>query len=220
MRCKHPFREAWGGTCASITPVAPARASLFILLLLLLAAPCPASAQRPPLREESGSRARLAVSQNLADYLFLGTLNAELQYAVRRNWTLGGGTRYNNWTWRRGRDDQFESRRKTFYVGARWWPWYSYSGWWAGGRLQYQEYNQGGLDGPETEEGDAVGFSLGGGYAVQVNSWLNVDFGLYGWGGMTRYVTYACPHCGQRTDAGTKAFFLPDELRVAVQFIF
>ena len=55
---------------------------------------------------------------------------------------------------------------------------------------------------------------------MHVNHWLNVDFGLFGWGGMTKYVTYACPYCGQRTDAGTKAFFLPDEVRVALQFIF
>ena len=44
--------------------------------------------------------------------------------------------------------------------------------------------------------------------------------GLFGWGGMTRYVTYACPYCGQRTGEGTKAFILPDEVRVALQFIF
>lgn len=221
MKCKHPRREGRGRTCASITPVALFRASLFILLLLPPGGLRPASAQRQPAgREEMRTRARLAVSQNLADDLFLGTLNAELQYAVRRNWTLAGGARYNNWTWRARRDDQFESRQKTFFVGARWWPWYTYSGWWAGGKFQYQEYNRGGLSGPETEEGDAFGFSLGGGYAVQVNSWLNVDFGLFGWGGMTRYVTYACPYCGQRTDEGTKAFVLPDEVRVSVQFIF
>ena len=208
MRCRFDGGEVRGGVCASITPVARFRASLFLWLCLLFAAPLAASGQR------------LAVSQNLADDLFLGTLNGEVQYSVHRSWTLGAGARYNNWTWRARRDDQFESRQKTFYLGARWWPWYTYSGWGAGGRLQYQEYNRGGLDGPQTEEGDAFGLSFGGGYAVHVNSWLNVDFGLYGWGGMTKYVTYACPYCGQRTDEGTKAFFLPDEVRVALQFIF
>jgi len=200
--------EVRGGVCASITPVARLRVSLFLLLGFLCCGPRAAYAQR------------LALSQNLADDLLLGTLNAELQYSVHRSWTLGAGTRYNNWTWRPRQEDQFEARQKTFYVGARWWPWYTYSGWWAGGKLQYQEYNRGGLKGPETEEGDAFGISLGGGYAVHLNSWLNVDLGVFGWGGMTRYVTYACPHCGQRTDAGTKSFFLPDEVRVAVQFIF
>jgi len=170
--------------------------------------------------DELENQARLSLSGNVADVLLLGTLNAGLQYSVHRRWTLGLGTRYNNWTWRPARDDQFEARQQTYYLGARWWPWYSYSGWWTGGRLQYQEYNRGGLVSPETEEGDAIGLSLGAGYAIHVNHWLNVDLGLYGWGGWTRYVLYACPSCGKRMDEGVKTFFLPDELRVALQFIF
>ncbi|MCR5351412.1 MAG: DUF3575 domain-containing protein [Bacteroidales bacterium] len=191
------------------------RAPLFVLACLLGCLTSGISAQ-----EVSERHARLAVSQNLADDLFLGTLNADAQYAILRHWTLGAGARYNNWTWRYRQDAQFESRQKTFYVGTRWWPWYTYSGWWSGAKIQYQEYNRGGLSGPETEEGDAFGLSLGGGYAVHVNAWFNVEFGLYGWTGVTRYVTYACPYCGKRTDAGTKAFLLPDEVRVALQFIF
>ena len=37
---------------------------------------------------------------------------------------------------------------------------------------------------------------------------------------MTRYVTYACPYCGRRVDEGTKPFFLPNEARIALEFIF
>lgn len=226
MKCSLFKRGARPGTCHRITPAAPARVPLFFLLAAcLFGGPSALYAQRlpeqEPFREEDlENRARLVFSQNLADDLFLGTLNAELQYSLRRGWTFGIGARYNNWTWRHRQDTQFEARQQTYYVTARWWPWYTYSGWWAGGKLQYQEYNRGGLIGPETEEGDAFGVSLGGGYAVHVNHWLNVDFGLFGWGGMTRYVTYACPYCGQRTDEGTKAFLLPDEVRVALQFIF
>jgi len=226
MRCRNRIRGERDRVGESLTPVVrslpPLLATLAALCWLGAAS---LRAQTLPDAEiyypaELEHRARLAVTQNLADYIFLGTLNAEAQYSVHRNWTLSAGTRYNNWTWRHRQDTQFQARQKTFYVGGRWWPWYTYSGWWAGGKLQYQEYNRGGLLGPETEEGDAVGLSLGGGYAVHVNHWLNVDFGLFGWGGMTRYVTYACPYCGQRTGEGTKAFILPDEVRVALQFIF
>lgn len=225
MRCRTLYRGVREGACpCGITPAALSRAPLLVLLALLCLVAVPLRAQRPPLapysEEELENRARLAVGQNIADDLFLGTLNAELQYSVHRSWTIGIGARYNNWTWRHRQDTQFEARQQTYYFGARWWPWYTYSGWWAGGKLQYQEYNRGGLLGPGTEEGDAFGVSLGAGYAVHVNHWLNVDFGLFGWGGMTRYVAYACPYCGQRTDEGTKAFLLPDELRVALQFIF
>ena len=224
MRCKDLCGSTRRRVCESITPAMRYRVLLSLLLLLCCTVPALRAQQAVPReaegREDLENRARLALSQNLADYLFLGTLNAELQYSVHRNWTLGLGARYNNWTWRHRQDTQFESRQQTYYVSGRWWPWYTYSGWWAGCKLQYQEYNRGGLLGPETEEGDAFGLSLGGGYAVHVNHWLNVDFGLFGWGGMTKYVTYACPYCGQRTDAGTKAFLLPDEVRVALQFIF
>ncbi len=170
--------------------------------------------------EQLEHRARLAFSQNLADYIFLGTLNGDLQLSIHRYWTMQIGARYNNWTWRHRQDNQFEARQKSFYIGARWWPWYTYSGWWAGAKLQYQEYNRGGIFSPATEEGDAWGMALGGGYSVHVNRWLNVDFGIFGWGGVTKYVSYACPYCGRKTGEGVKGFFLPDEVRVAVQFIF
>ena len=200
-----------------LTPVARPLPPLLAVLAAFCWLSVPAlHAQDPELEH----RARLAVSQNVADYIFLGTLNAELQYSVHRNWTLGIGARYNNWTWRYRQDTQFEARQQTYYLDGRWWPWYTYSGWWVGGKVQFQEYNRGGLLGAETEEGDAVGVSLGAGYAVHVNHWLNIDFGLFGWGGMTRYVSYACPYCGSRTGEGTKAFVLPDEVRIALQFIF
>jgi len=165
-------------------------------------------------------QARFAFSQNLADYLFLGTLNAELQYSIQRRWTLLGGARYNNWTWLQRQESQFESRQQTYYLGVRWWPWYTYSGWWLGSRMQFQEYNRGGILSPETEEGNAAGIGFSGGYSVHVNKWLNVNFGIGVWGGLSRYVCYACPYCGKRTDEGTKAFFLPDDLQIALELIF
>jgi len=217
MKCRDAILGERNRAGNRLTPVARLR---FPLSVLLAAFCLTVQAQAPHAPEELEHRARLAVSQNLADYLFLATLNAELHYAVHRNWTINLGARYNNWTWRHRQDTQFESRQQAYYAGFRWWPWYTYSGWWAGGKVQYQEYNRGGLIGPKTEEGDAVGVSVGAGYAVHVNSWFNVDFGLFGWGGLTRYVSYACPYCGQRTGEGIKAFLLPDEVRIAFQFIF
>ncbi len=223
MRCRFRHPGERDGAGPGLTPAAPPRTPFRLCLPLLLL--CAWTYAQPPAqrtypREELEHQARLAISQNAADYLLLGTLNAEVQYSVHRDWTLQAGARYNNWTWRPRRYDQFESRRQAYYLGARWWPWYTYSGWWAGTKLQYQEYNRGGLLSPETEEGDAFGLGLGVGYAVHLSRWLNAEFGLYGWGGMTRYVTYACPHCGRRTGAGTKPFLLPDEIRMALQFIF
>ena len=229
MKCRSCTGGGRDGAGYCLTPAVPSRTPCSRLLLsglFLLSFLLPAAAQPAPERwtgrgsEELENQARLAIGQNLADDLFLGTLNADLQYSVHRSWTLQAGARYNGWTWRHRQDDQFESRRQAYWFGARWWPWYTYSGWWAGVKLQYQEYNRGGILSLETEEGDAFGVALGAGYAVHINRWLNVDFGMYGWGGTTRYVRYACPYCGKRIDAGTKAFLWPDEVRVALQFIF
>ena len=226
MKCRSCNGAGRDGAGKRLTPVVPSRPfsripALYLLFFLLCAPPLSAQALRPlPEVPDLQSRARLAVGQNFADYLMLGTLNADLQYSVHRSWTLQAGARYNGWTFRHRSENQFQARQQTYCLGARWWPWYTYSGWWAGARLQYQEYNRGGILSPETEEGDAYGMSLGGGYALHLNHWLNVDFGLYGWGGMTRYVRYACPYCGRRTDSGTRPFVLPDEVRIALQFIF
>ncbi len=199
----------------------------FFLVILLSLCGVLAFAQEPQggyrrngYADELENNARWGLNQNIADYLFLGTINGEMQYSIHRNWTLALGARYNNWTWQHRQDNQFENRLQAYWFGARWWPWYTYSGWWVGTKLQYEEYNRGGIFSQETEEGDAFGIAIGGGYAVHINRWLNVDFGLFGWGGMTKYVTYACPYCGRRIGEGTKAFFLPDEVRISLQFIF
>lgn len=192
------------------------------LLLTVFVLGCLFSSQAQPLRRDAADEhtARLAINQNFADYLFLGTLNGEFHFSVHRNWTLNAGVRYNNWTWQKQQKNQFQNRRQDYYIGTRWWPWYTYSGWWIGAKLQYEEYNRGGIFSQKTEEGDAVGLGFGGGYSVQVNRWLNVDFGFFGWGGYAKYVTYACPYCGERLDSGNKAFFLPDELRISLMFVF
>ena len=224
MKCSSCIRRDPGEAGIRLTPAASPGPLLWLLCAVLWLAPLPAGAQQgtapDDVRETLERQARFAFSQNLADYLFLGTLNAELQYSIHRSWTLLGGARYNNWTWRHRQESQFEARQQTYYLGVRWWPWYTYSGWWVGSRMQFQEYNRGGIFSPETEEGDAYGVGLSGGYSLHVNRWLNVNFGLGAWGGLTRYVSYACPYCGKRTGEGTKGFFLPDELLIALELIF
>ena len=202
----------------------------FLTILFLSAAVCMAARAQDILDPDDFSvefdessleyRARFAIGQNFADDLFLGTLNLDGQVSFWRHWSVMLGARYNNWTWRALTDMQFEHRQQTYYVGVRWWPWYSYSGWFVGTKFQYQEYNRGGIFKKETEEGDALGLSIGGGYNIHIFDWLNLELGAYLWAGGTKYVTYACPHCGKRIDEGKKVFYLPDEARIAFQFIF
>lgn len=169
--------------------------------------------------EEKSFGSRTAVGVNLGDLLFLGTVNGEAQVSLARNWSLGVGARYNNWTYNNSKDNQFQERNQSYYISARWWPWYIYSGWWVGSKLQYQEYNRGGIFHRATEEGDAFGASLGAGYSLHLNRWLNLDFGMYGWGGWTVYKSYVCPRCGRKSGEGGKVFILPDEIRLSLTFV-
>lgn len=187
------------------------RCRLPVLMLLSCIFSCALSAQES---------SRWCVSTNAADWAYLLTVNAGGQYAISRHFTLETQARWNPWSFNNADNDVFQSRQRTFSVGGRWWPWYTYSGWWLGARGQYQEYNSGGLSSASTEEGDALGVVLAGGYSVQITRWLNVDLGVGIWGGHSRYTTYACPHCGRVTDSGEKVFFLPDEMLVSAMFIF
>lgn len=185
----------------------------FLAILCLLSVAIPAFGQ--------GSQdSRWCVATNAADLAYLFTVNASGQYSISRHLSIEAQTRWNPWTFRNSDDADFRSRQRTFSLGTRWWPWYTYSGWWLGARGQYQEYNSGGLRSPETEEGDAWGLAISGGYSLQICKWFNVDLGLGFWGGYKRYTAYACPTCGRIVGNGEKGFILPDELLVSAMFIF
>lgn len=166
-----------------------------------------------------------SLSVNAAELANLATLNVDAGVAVDRHWTLNGGVKYNPWTFYRSADDrraggQFQSRRLSISAGTRWWPWNVHSGWWVGGRMQYQAYNRGGIRKMTTEEGDAFGLSFSGGYSMMLAEYINLDFGLGLWGGYTMYSRYSCPKCGEMLDSGGKWFILPDEIIVSLSFIF
>lgn len=163
---------------------------------------------------------RFSVGTNGVDLLTLGTFNAEASVAVSQNVSVHVGAELNPWTWRAGDPEtQLQNRQVSYWGGARWWPWHVYSGWWAGADARYSVYNSGGIFRRDTEEGDAWGGGVYGGYAIMLSAHWNLDLGVGVWGGWKRYTVYACPVCGVRTDQGEKVFIVPDA-RVAIQLIF
>lgn len=162
---------------------------------------------------------KFSASTNIIGYADFGTLNAEISTAVAKNWTVNAFAEYNPWTFG-AKDSAMQNRKQSYALGTRYWPWHVYSGWWFSLKMQYQEYNRGGILGPETEEGDAYGAAFGAGYTLMLTKFLNLDFGLGIWGGTTKYIRYSCPVCGRITDKGNKTFILPDELSVALAFVF
>lgn len=162
-----------------------------------------------------------SVSTNAVDWLNFGTMNIEAGVAVAQHLSVSAGVRYNPWTFNASSPQtQLQNRDLTCRGGVRWWPWHIYSGWWFAAMGQYQEYNRGGILSPRTEEGDAFGLSLSAGYTLMIHKYVNLEFGAGLWGGQKAYTTFACPSCGRITGSGRKWFLMPNDLIVAVTFIF
>ena len=171
-----------------------------------------------------------AVAVNAADMADLGTIGVEGSAAVSQHWSIHAGAKFNPWTFAKKdtfnglfsepNPDQKQDRKQTYAVGARWWPWNVYSGWWVGGKAQYQEYNRGGIFTKMAEEGDAFGAALSGGYSLMLKEHWNLDFGLGVWGGWTKYRKYEYPENGKLIEQGQKWFFLPNEVILSIVYIF
>lgn len=189
------------------------KTAILSVVLCLSAAVCMA-------QETITGNARLAIATNITDYIYLLTPNVDVQYSVGRCVSAQAGMKYNNWSFGHGTQREVKNRQQTYYAGVRWWPWYTFSGWWMGSAVQFEEYDTGGVLRKDSEAGNAYGLSLSAGYSLQLVKWLNLDIGAGVWGGRTNYTLYACPYCGKKLEEGEKFFVLPNEARIALQFIF
>ena len=164
---------------------------------------------------------KYSISMNLLECARLGTFNIDAAYAIDRHWSLTAGARYNPFTYHKGDPErQFQARQQSYAVGARLWPWHIMSGWWFGAKTRWQEYNIGGVMSPQAREGDRLGGGLYAGYAHMLAPYLNIEFGLGLWAGADIYKVYSCPSCGLTLDDGVKAFVLPDDISIALVYVF
>jgi hypothetical protein len=49
---------------------------------------------------------------------------------------------------------------------------------------------------------------------------VNLDFGLGLWGGYDKYKRYSCPVCGLTEASGDRFFILPNDVTLALSFVF
>ena len=160
-----------------------------------------------------------AISTNALDWANFGTINFEGSVAVARHFVIDVGGKYNPWNFR-GEEDRLMNKQRTGYVGGKWYPWFSYDGWYLGAMAGVMEYASGGLIRKETEEGVAYGGGIGGGYTLLIGKNFNLNFGAYVWGGRKDYVVYECPACGRRIESGKKTFVMPTNITLGVTWIF
>ena len=162
-----------------------------------------------------------AITTNVVDWVLLGTINLGAQYEVGRHWTLEGKIRYNPWTYNSGKENQFQLNQQNFSLGARWWPWYSFAGFWISADAQVSNYRTGGLYRFRTPEtGTAYGAAIGLGYSFIINKHFNIDLGVSGWGGYKSYITFSDPNFTQAAGQGKGWFFAPNELSIAAMILF
>ena len=168
------------------------------------------------------SAQEMSVSTNVLGYAELGTMSLETSWGFARHWTANAGLRYNPFTFpgREGIADSMQFRQRAAALGARYWPWHIYSGWWLAGKAQWQEYNRGGLTEAVTYEGDRVGGGISGGYTYMLSPHFNFEVGAGLWAGYEFYTQYACPTCGRIVDSGEKAFVLPNEVILGLVYVF
>lgn len=162
----------------------------------------------------------LALSTNVLGYADFGTMNVEASYALSQHWSATAGVGYNPFSFTGKDGGQMQSRRQEYSLGARFWPWHIFSGWWLAGKMQYQEYNRGGIRSPETSEGDRVGAGLSAGYTYMLGAHFNVEMGIGLWGGYDRYTTYDCPVCGKVVASGGRSFVLPNDFLLSLIYVF
>jgi hypothetical protein len=162
-----------------------------------------------------------AVTSNFLQYLNLGTLNAEASISVSRHWSFITGALYNPFYFKfNSGEKEVNNRQRTFNIGTRFWPWHVYSGWWICGKTQYQEYNFGGVYNKSTREGDRFGAGISAGYSYMLGKHFNLEFGAGLWSGLDIYRVYSCPRCGITLKNGRKWFVLPDNITLALSYIF
>lgn len=182
-----------------------------LIVLLLVCAPRLAEAQR------------WAVSTNALTWVNLGTANAEASLSLGKYVTLNTGFTANPWQMTTNTYVNLKNRQYGGYLGAKYWFWHVYSGWWTGMKVQYKNFEQVGLLTPNLMKGDALGGGLSAGYSVLISESLNLDLGLGLWGGrLLRYKEYEGTVAKESMliDAGPRNFIFLDNVIVSLVYIF
>ena len=179
-----------------------------ILMVFLLVAPFAAKAQK------------VSVGTDFMQWANFGTANLELDISVQQHVSLSVGGRYNPWEF--GKEDaSVHYQQLGGYVGCRYWPWYVYSGWWLGAKVQYMDFSKTGIWRPALEEGQRLGTGLSFGYTVMLNENLNLEFGAGAWCGyMFEYALYECPVCMEVRRSGPRHFADIDNVSVSLFYVF
>ena len=179
-----------------------------IVLLFLLGAPFMTRAQK------------VSLGTDAIQWANFGTVNIDLGVSVHQHLSFSAGGRFNPWEF--GRNNvKVHYHQKGAYLGCRYWPWYVFSGWWFGAKVQYMDYSRTGIWRPALEEGKRLGAGFSFGYTVMLSEKINLEFGAGSWGGYELdYALYECPVCMDLRDSGARGFIDIDNVSVSIFYVF
>lgn len=173
---------------------------------------------------ETGLGARnvkVALSTNAIEWANFGTINLEAGVGVSQHFSIQAGALYNPWNYRLKSGDSMYNKQTTAFVGARWWPWYVFSGWWVGVKARYSDAAVTGIWRPALRETMSAGAGLSFGYTLMIHKNINVEFGAGCWGGYHfKNNLYDCPKCMELREARPKGFFGLDTVSVSFMYVF
>lgn len=164
---------------------------------------------------------KFSISSNALDWLDFGTANLELGLSLSQHFSLSVGGQYNPWKFKDKQDFDIYKNQTTAYVGARYWPWYVFSGWWVGVKVQYSDSDKTGIWRPALETAKSLGAGLSAGYTLMLHKNFNIEFSAGLWGGRhLEYILYDCPRCMVVRDASARNFIAIDDVSVSLMYVF
>ena len=155
---------------------------------------------------------------DLAKIAMLGTLDAETGFDLSKHWNLKAGITFNPWTFG-STGNQFQHRQLFGSIGARYWFWFTHSGWFTDLSAFYGIFNHGGIFGEKTYQGQAGGLHLTAGYALMLSRHVNLNFDIGLKAGYASYTVFRCPACGEHL-GDRQRFFISPDLGIGLDFIF
>lgn len=178
----------------------------------------PADPQAAP-QTQTHSRPYLSIGTNLLSLLTFGTMEADFGLGLSRHYSLHLKGIYNPFSWQAS-EQILQNKQATLALQGRYWPWFIFSGWYYGTKLQYSVFNRGGLHCPRIKDGIAYGIGLETGYAWMMSKHLNLEFGIGLWGGYASTRTFASARCGKLLERHQGGFCQVDRITIALQYTF
>lgn len=171
------------------------------------------------LYSEGACGQNISIASNGADLLFLGSMNAEVGIPLSRNFTLHAKTSWNPFSFGSG-GSRTQYKHLSVSSGARYWPWFVNSGWFASCYLTWNKFSISGILNKKSYEGSAAGATVGGGYALMLSKGLNLEMGLCAFIGSSTYTRYSCTVCGEKEGKSRGLVAAPGNVLLQIVWVF